>query len=37
VFGALIMVWVVSFVWRRLIIKPDPPLPERESSAPAGA
>jgi DHA1 family tetracycline resistance protein-like MFS transporter len=37
VFGALIMVWVVSFVWRRLIVKPDPPLPERESSAPAGA
>jgi DHA1 family tetracycline resistance protein-like MFS transporter len=37
VFGALIMLWVVSFVWRRLIVNPDPPLPDRESSVPAGA
>jgi MFS transporter, DHA1 family, tetracycline resistance protein len=31
---ALIMVWVVSFAWRRLIVNPDPPLPKR--GAPAG-
>jgi DHA1 family tetracycline resistance protein-like MFS transporter len=37
VFGALIMLWVVSFVWRRLIVNPDPPLPDRESLVPAGA
>ncbi len=29
VFSAIVMAWVVSFVWRRLIVKPDPPLPER--------
>lgn len=29
VFTTLIMVWVVSFVWRRLIVNPDPPLPQR--------
>jgi DHA1 family tetracycline resistance protein-like MFS transporter len=29
VFSALVMTWVVSFVWRRLIVNPDPPLPER--------
>jgi len=28
-FGALIMAWVVSFVWRRLIANPAPPLPVR--------
>lgn len=28
-FGALIMAWVVTFVWRRLIANPDPPLPKR--------
>jgi DHA1 family tetracycline resistance protein-like MFS transporter len=27
--GALIMVWVASFAWRRLIVSPDPPLPAR--------
>jgi len=29
VFSGLIMLWVVAFVWRRLIVNPDPPLPER--------
>lgn len=29
IFGALIMLWVVSFAWRRLIVRPDPPLPAR--------
>jgi DHA1 family tetracycline resistance protein-like MFS transporter len=28
-FGALIMVWVVLFAWRRLIANPAPPLPKR--------
>jgi DHA1 family tetracycline resistance protein-like MFS transporter len=28
--GALIMAWTVSYVWRRLIACPDPPLPARE-------
>jgi DHA1 family tetracycline resistance protein-like MFS transporter len=27
VVAAAIMAWVVSFVWRRLIVNPDPPLP----------
>jgi DHA1 family tetracycline resistance protein-like MFS transporter len=27
--GFLIMVWLISFVWRRLIVNPDPPLPGR--------
>ena len=30
VIGALIMAWLISFVWRRLIVNPDPPLPGRE-------
>jgi len=29
VVAALIMVWVVTFVWRRLVRRPDPPLPVR--------
>lgn len=29
VIGAAIMAWLVSFVWRRLIVNPDPPLPRR--------
>lgn len=29
VIGALLMAWVVSFVWRRLVVRPDPPLPGR--------
>jgi len=28
--SAMIMAWVVSFTWRRLIANPDPPLPARE-------
>jgi hypothetical protein len=28
-FGALILVWVVFYVWRRLIVHPAPPLPDR--------
>lgn len=31
IFGAVIMIWVVSFAWRRLIVRPDPPLPLRSS------
>jgi DHA1 family tetracycline resistance protein-like MFS transporter len=27
--GALIMAWVVTFTWRRLILRPDAPLPPR--------
>ena len=33
VFSAVLMVWVFSFVWRRLIINPDPPLPKRPAEA----
>jgi DHA1 family tetracycline resistance protein-like MFS transporter len=29
VIGALIMAWLISYVWRRLIASPDPPLPRR--------
>ena len=29
VVGGLIMLWTVSYAWRRLIVKPDPPLPQR--------
>jgi DHA1 family tetracycline resistance protein-like MFS transporter len=29
VIGAVIMAWVVIYVWRRLIVNPDPPLPGR--------
>jgi DHA1 family tetracycline resistance protein-like MFS transporter len=28
--GGLIMIWTVSYAWRRLVRKPDPPLPPRE-------
>jgi len=31
IFSALVMVWVVTFVWRRIVVNPDPPLPQRES------
>ena len=31
VFGAVLMVWVSTFAWRRLIRRPDPPLPPREA------
>ena len=27
VLGALIMAWLVSYVWRRIVANPDPPLP----------
>lgn len=27
--GAMLMAWLVVFVWRRLIVNPDPPLPRR--------
>jgi DHA1 family tetracycline resistance protein-like MFS transporter len=33
VIGALIMAWLISFVWRRLIVNPDPPLPGRGDEA----
>jgi DHA1 family tetracycline resistance protein-like MFS transporter len=29
VFGAMLMAWVTSFAWRRIIRNPDPNLPER--------
>lgn len=29
IFGALVMAGVVTFAWRRLIVNPDPPLPNR--------
>jgi len=29
IFSALVMVWVVTFVWRRIVVNPDPPLPLR--------
>ena len=35
VFGALLMVWVVSFSWRRIVINPDPPLPARAAASAA--
>jgi DHA1 family tetracycline resistance protein-like MFS transporter len=34
VVGAVIMAWVVIYVWRRLIVNPDPPLPGRRDEAP---
>ncbi|GAB4541240.1 MAG: tetracycline resistance MFS efflux pump [Anaerolineae bacterium] len=37
IFAAIVMAWTVSFIWRRLIAKPDPPLPRRGSSAVAKA
>ncbi len=30
--SALVMLWVVTFVYRRLIVNPDPPLPARGST-----
>ncbi|MBL8058624.1 MAG: MFS transporter [Anaerolineales bacterium] len=33
-FSAAVMAWVVAFVWRRIVVNPDPPLPARP--APAG-
>jgi DHA1 family tetracycline resistance protein-like MFS transporter len=37
VLSGLIMLWTVSFTWRRLIINPDPPLPSRSSTKGFGA
>ena len=34
VIGAVIMAWVVIYVWRRLIVNPDPPLPVRGEKLP---
>jgi DHA1 family tetracycline resistance protein-like MFS transporter len=33
VIGAVIMAWVVIYVWRRLIVNPDPPLPRPDGEA----
>jgi DHA1 family tetracycline resistance protein-like MFS transporter len=35
VIGAVIMAWLISYVWRRLIVNPDPPLARRGGEAPA--
>jgi DHA1 family tetracycline resistance protein-like MFS transporter len=29
VFSALVMGWVITFVWRRIVVNPDPALPPR--------
>lgn len=29
VVSAVLMIWLASFVWRRMIVNPDPPLPSR--------
>ena len=29
VVSGVIMLWTVSYAWRRLIVNPDPPLPGR--------
>jgi DHA1 family tetracycline resistance protein-like MFS transporter len=34
VVAAVIMAWVVTYVWRRLIVNPDPPLPRRGGQDP---
>lgn len=34
VFSAAIMVWVISFVWRRIVVNPDPALPSRGDGMP---
>jgi len=34
VVSAIIMVWVSSFVWRKLFVNPDPPLPQRNQPLP---
>jgi DHA1 family tetracycline resistance protein-like MFS transporter len=36
VLGALIMAWLVGYVWRRLVANPDPPLPGRDGEEPEG-
>jgi len=37
ILSGLIMLWTVSFTWRRLIINPDPPLPSKSSAEGFGA
>ncbi len=34
VFSALVMVWVITYVWRRIVVNPDPVLPPRAVPAP---
>ena len=34
--SAGIMAWVVSFTWRKLLVNPDPPLPQRASAGETG-
>jgi hypothetical protein len=28
------MAWLVSYVWRRIVVNPDPPLPGRDNKVP---
>lgn len=35
--GAVLTAWLIVFVWRRLVVNPDPPLPRRGSEAAAQA
>jgi DHA1 family tetracycline resistance protein-like MFS transporter len=35
VVGAGIMAWLLTFVWRRLVVNPDPPLSRRSDETPA--
>jgi DHA1 family tetracycline resistance protein-like MFS transporter len=35
--GAVLTAWLIVFVWRRLVVNPDPPLPRRGSEAVAQA
>jgi len=37
VIGAGLMAWLVTFVWRRLVVNPDPPLPARGEWASSGS
>ncbi len=32
-FSSIVMVWVASFIWRRLFVNPDPPLEKRGSDS----
>ena len=34
VLGAAILAWLTTYVWRRLIVDPDPPLPDRDDEIP---
>ena len=34
VLASLIMVWISVYVWRRLFVNPDPPLPQRSKTVP---